>query len=618
MVEALAVNDEGDPVYQGMHSDIIQSMDKKMDILALVPSVGSLARSFIGKTFLEARRRRKKPIFLTSSHDASWIHSAIMEARGVDRGREGIVSIGKDVMSCMEFDSRIDPGDMINHCFRKGTIETCPFQSGFDLDIYRDLKRSGGALLHDMTEEMRQNGMCPARTALDLVVEAEAVVAHPSFLFTEDWKGVMELLERDGSGCILVIHDPAYLVEFLDNRFSYEFTSDDLTKDKWTIEGLTVEEQSGLYLLVELLSELAARTDPMKQIERSLLIQNHRDRALVNGSAGLVAVISALKRVLETGIQGSISRRRSIKDLYMFLKLWMGQYTGVSRARRESEDGDSVEVSLVDISLMTQPILQTFSTVILFGDTLYPHSIYSYTLGMRSERIMNRTYIDRSTMDGTHVISIGNVDISYKHRSEASYARVVEGLSRICETTPGLKIAVFPSYYILEQVMGSMAENVFGYPVIDETRGMSKEARGHLLTEVKTGGDILALTVQGSFLVRSVEDGSISPDAVILVGLHIPPPDAGSTQKKVHLQKKYTPNIGHIITVLMPAITKVLRMVNTMMSSDMDRRNMVILMDRRYQDRRVLECLPRFYDIKLLSSPGEFDGSRILEGGDGG
>ncbi len=614
MVQAMAVQDDGDSAYMGMHSDISQSIEKRMDHLALVPSTGTMARSFVSRAYSEARRRRKKPIFLASSSDINWIQSALVEARGGDKGREGIASVGKGVMSCLDNDERIDPGDMINHCFRKGTINSCPFQSGFDLNVYREIRKSGGALLDDMGDELKESGMCPARTALDLVVEAEAVVAHYSFLFTEDWKGVMELLERDGSGCLLIVHDPSSLVEFLEKRFTYSFSIEDLSKENWILENLEEEEQEGLILLLELLQNLATKTDPKKQVERRLLIENYRSRAMEKHLPQLTSITSALKRTLENGGPTSITVRRNIKDLYMFVKLWMGQYTGVSRARREDEDNDRLEVSLVDLSVIAQPVLQSFSSVIMLGDTLYPHSIYAYTLGMRSERIMNRTYIDRTTMKGTHVLSLGNVDISYKHRSEASYERITESLSRICETTPGLKIAVFPSYYIQGQVMSAMAENSFPYPVVEEVRGMTRDAKAQVLNEVKTGGELLALTVQGGSIVRAVEDGSLSPETVIMVGLHIPPPSPASNQKKLHLQKKYTPNIGHIITVLMPAMTSVMRMVNTLMSTDLDRRNMVVLLDRRFQDRRVLECLPRFYDVKLLSAPKEFDGSRILNG----
>ena len=601
----------------GMKGDIIQAMDRRMSLFALLSSKGQMARSFIGWTFIEARKKRKKPIFLAPFSDISWIHSSIVDARGIDKGREGIVSIGKGVLNCMGDASYMDTSDVLNHCFKKTTIEGCPYQSGFDLETYREAKRSGGSILVDSHEEMKEKGMCPARMALDLAAEAEAVVADYSFLITEDWKSVLKFLERDGQDCVLVVHDPASFIRFLRKKFTYSLDDKDLDINNWDITGLSEDEGNGLTTLLELLSDLSHRTDPKKQIERRLLIEGFRERAdRKRVTTSLVNVIGAVKGLLTEGSFGTISERKRAKELYMMMKYWLGQYTAVSRVRRESEDGDSIELSLIDLSIFTSDLLSSFSSVMLIGDTLYPHTIYSYTLGVRSEKIMNRSYIDKNTIKGTSILTMGNVDISFKHRSESSYQRIVENLSRISETTPGLKMAIFPSYFLMEQVMSAMAEVGFKYPVVEEVRGMSREEKNGLLDEIKVGGDLMALIVQGGHLARSMEIGAISPDTVVIVGLHLTPPDPTTSQMKVHLQKKYGPNVGHIISVLMPAITKVMNVVNGMVSSDMDRNNIILLMDRRYHDRRILECLPRFYNIKLLEGSSDFDGSRFLDGGD--
>ena len=59
----------------------------------------------------------------------------------------------------------------------------------------------------------------------------------------------------------------------------------------------------------------------------------------------------------------------------------------------------------------------------------------------------------------------------------------------------------------------------------------------------------------------------------------------------------------------MPAITRVMRIVSGMVRAEGEGHRNLILMDRRYQDRRILNCFPRFYDIKLL------EGERDLIGG---
>jgi hypothetical protein len=98
----------------------------------------------------------------------------------------------------------------------------------------------------------------------------------------------------------------------------------------------------------------------------------------------------------------------------------------------------------------------------------------------------------------------------------------------------------------------------------------------------------------------------------MIIGMHIPPPTPRSGQLKVHMQKKHGTNLGHVISVLLPALTKVMKVVNTMASSPGEGKNLVILMDRRYQDSRVIESLPRFYDIKRLSGENDYHGERYF------
>lgn len=616
MAQATTASVHRDPVYMGMKGDISQAIDRRMDLFALTPAKGHMVRSFIGWAYQEARRKRKKPIFLAPMKDIEWIKSSIIEVRGGSKGGEGIVAIGKGILSCLDDTSYVDPSDILNHCFRKGTIEDCPFQAGFDLETYREARKSGGAVLSEIHDDMREMGMCPARTALDLAVESDALVVNYSFLFTEDWKSVMKFIERDPKDTVLIVYDPSSFIKYIEKKNTYRFRGEDLIPGKFALSGLSETERSSIEILLELLSDLAFRPDPKQQIARRLLIEKFTDRAKEAGIPHhLSSATGALKKSLRKGQFKNISERKRTKDLYMMLKLWMGQYSGVSRIRAEREDGDYLEVSLIDLSVFTNPLLSSFSSLLLFGDTLYPHTIYSYRLGIGSDRIMNRSYIDKEFMEGTSILSLGNVDTSFKNRNEASYQRIAENLSSISDTTKGLKLAVMPSYFIMEQVMDAMAGIGFNHPVIEETRGLAMDQRNELLEEVKVGGDLIALTVQGGFLERSMRNGNLSPDTVILVGLHIPPPDPRSSQMKVHLQKKFGPNIGHIISVLMPAIDKVMITVNGMVSPDVQRDNLVVLMDRRYHDRRILECLPRFYDIKLLNDIKEFEGSRFIDRG---
>jgi Rad3-related DNA helicase len=335
------------------------------------------------------------------------------------------------------------------------------------------------------------------------------------------------------------------------------------------------------------------------------------------GQRGLGMIIGALKTALDQGRFRSIDERRSFKDLYMLLKLWTQHYTAVCRSVEEKDGERRLVLSLTDISVISQPLLSQFPTTVLFGDTFYPHELYANILGARFDRAIARTYGDAKQMKMVSVVSLGNVDTSFKNRDKEHFTMIARNLERVLSTTPGTSLVLFPSYLLLEEVCSLASLEDMGKKVIRETKGMGWEEREQLREEALSTPGATLLSVQGGTLMRAMEEGILVPGSVVMVGLHIPPPSVTSNQQRLHMQTKLGHDPGHKASVLMPAITKVMRIVNGMAYGANGKGGLVVLMDKRYQDRRVLECFPRSYGIKLLGSEMEFSGERFLRG-DGG
>ena len=603
-----------------VRSDIAQALDRKMHLFAHIPLRKPLARSFVGSVLRESNTRKRKVVFLADSKDLTWIRDSLVEAAGSGPERGRITLIDSRSMSCQADTVFVEPSDVLHHCTRPGNIEGCRFQSEFDVEAYRQIKANGGGMMRDLEDRLKGKGMCPARLSLDLALESDFLVADHSLLFSEGYEKVLQYLEIEPARAVLVICDPAGLLDFLNRRFEYNLYLEDLDPARWDMKGLTDDEAAGLKAILSVLAGLALEHDPKNEIERRVLIEAYRERTKDGGlTPGMGNLMAAIKRVLDNGAFADIGSRRRMNRFYMFLKLWMGQYTAVSRARVQRSGRDAVSLSIVDISVISQPVLEPFSSVILFGDALYPQNIYGAMLGLREERSMNRSYADKKTLNGTSIISLGNVDTSYQNRTEDQYKRIVLNLRRISETTPGRCVVVFPSYFVMEQVMDEMNREVFKKSFLTEVRDMPREERKKLLMEFQNGGDILALTVQNGVIERAVEEGAVHPDSVVLVGLHLPPPSPGTSQMRLHMQRKHGTDKGHMMSVLLPATTRVMRLVNGMSAPESGKGNVVILMDRRYQDRRVLECFPRYYDVKLLSGDSEYSGEKYVgdRGGEG-
>ncbi|MGA1866701.1 MAG: hypothetical protein ACMUFK_04455 [Thermoplasmatota archaeon] len=599
--------------FLGVNGDIAHTLDRNKHMLALIPMRCELTCTFINKICFEAVSRRKKLILLSPVERVS--EMADMVRKGIDDGAEGgsmVSFISRDLRCAMD-GSDNDPGDLLNHCVRRDRMDLCPYQTGFDLETYREVKMSGGALLGENAEAIKGKGMCPARVAVDLATEARIIVTDYGFVFSEGWGRIFEFMGQDPRETILAINDPPSLTQHLWNRFRYSFNEDDLDPDSWDLEGMEGPNRTALEVILGSMKELLQEWDITKPVERKSLIQLYRTRTQeMSIEQGIGGLMDDLKELLDRGRFGRITDRKKVKDLFLFLKLWMKEHNSVARTVEEDRETRYISLSLLDLQVMVRPILESFSSIILFGDTLYPQELYTRLLGLRAEDTLNRSYMTHEHMERTSVVSFGNVETSYKNRDSSTWRTIVENIVKVTSSTPGMVMAVFPSYFILESVMQELADRKFDRPVIEETRGMGREDRKKVQEELSLGGDLLITCVQKGYLSRSLVEGTIRPDTVIMVGMHIPPPTPRSNQLKVHMQKKHGTNLGHVISVLLPALTGVMEVVNSMAEAPGEGRNLVILMDRRYQDERVLQSLPRFYDIKVLSGENDYHGSRYF------
>ncbi|MGA1847975.1 MAG: helicase C-terminal domain-containing protein [Thermoplasmatota archaeon] len=598
----------------GVSSDISHALERKKHMMALVPLKGELPRQFLGSLYQEARQRKKKLFVLSKRSDVGWISTVIRGIAGESEQNGSIVSFTSFDLKCNLDGSDNDPGDLLNHCVRKDRMDLCPYQTGFDLSIYRDIKMSGGTLLGEMSDDIKQKGMCPARTAVDISTEAGTIITDYSFVFSEGWDKLFDFMGQDPSDTILAICDPSSLIDHLWSRFTYSFRLEELHFEGWELNGLEEDPREGFSILMEIMRDMAASWDIKKPLERKVLLQAYRSRSQAAGvRTGLGSLIIELKDILKKGDFKTITGRKRVKDLYLFLKLWMKEHTSVARTVEEDRDGRMISLSLLDLQVMVRPILESFPSVFMFGDTLYPQGLYTKLLGLRPENTLNRSYITMEHMESTSVVSFGNVETSYKHRGEDMWRSILKNIQTITDSTPGMVTAIFPSYFIQEAVMDAMVDMKFSRPVLEESRGMNKDEKRRLLDEIKLGGDGLILCVQGGSVSRAIEEGGIKTDTAVIVGMHIPPPTPRSNQLKVHMQRKHGTNLGHVISVLLPALTSVMKYVNTMSENAGEGKNLVVLMDRRYQDARVLESLPRFYDIKLLSGSNDYHGERYFK-----
>jgi hypothetical protein len=189
-------------------------------------------------------------------------------------------------------------------------------------------------------------------------------------------------------------------------------------------------------------------------------------------------------------------------------------------------------------------------------------------------------------------------------REDDQYPVIASHLLRLAGRRGGPLMAIFPSYLYLERTLEALKEKP-GPRIVHEYKGMRKEDREGLIVEAQGMDKGIVLAVQNGLLAWAFETGAVKASSAVIVGLQFNPPSFESNQMKLFFNENFGSSTAETISRVLPAAQKAMRLVNAQMySSSKDR--LAVLMDRRYHDRRNLDALPPFWDIKFISNPERF------------
>lgn len=592
--------------YLGMQEDIVSAFRKKRNLFALTPMNEGILESFIVNAFEEARKLNKKPIILGKPDDLDIIYEAVRVHSRDLRRKERVVRVPSLGMTCSNEGISVPLPDVSHHCRLNGGEKNCPMMKNFDLELYRRIKESGGTLLGELDEEILAGEMCPARMAVDLAADSTCIVSDYSFLINEDYRDILKSIDLRPEDGVLIICDPASFIEYIRNRFVYRFKGSDLRVENIGAKGMSEDASSALAIIFDILEDLLSYHSPDQQMDRRRIIDGFREASIKAGvTMGMGDVLKEMEEHLGNHSFDTILEWRKLRSLYHFLNHWMTQYSAVSRNIQSDDDVSYIALSVVDPEVVIGDMLKEFFSFIMVGDTLYPHDIYSYLLGFRLGNVINRTYVNNEVLKDLTIVSVASVDTSYKHRSDEEFERIFSEIKEVTTTRDGSSFVVFPSYTLMDRVLNINPMDVLPRRMLREARGMMKEEKEGLVQEVEAADDPIVMAIQNGSVLRSFSRGEITTKTMTMVGLQLIPPSPEINQMKFHFQKKYNPNVGYIISFIHPAILRVMKTVNMMTHAGDGGGKMMILLDRRYHDRRILECFPPFYEIKLLDRVSE-------------
>ncbi len=259
-----------------------------------------------------------------------------------------------------------------------------------------------------------------------------------------------------------------------------------------------------------------------------------------------------------------------------------------------NEKAGKLSCHLLDPSIISKPIFSKSSGSILMSGTLYPPTMYSDILGLTSLRnVTLKEYISPFESHNKPISIATNVTTRYKQRGPENTRKICEHIYSVAKETPG-HIAIFaPSYKLLNEFIDNE-----GWPnrlVIKEKSDWKKSEIDQIIPDLekyrKIKQKILLAGVFGGKLSEGIDYNNNILDAVICIGIPVPPPSVFSDALKGFLETKFGRNKGWLYGSMQPAINSVIQAMGRPIRSSKDKA-FIVLLDSRHLDQNYRKCHP--------------------------
>jgi DNA excision repair protein ERCC-2 len=266
---------------------------------------------------------------------------------------------------------------------------------------------------------------------------------------------------------------------------------------------------------------------------------------------------------------------------------------------------------LLDPSVVGGPIFEECLGSILMSGTLFPPEMYSDILGISGVRAICKEYSSGFPMENRPVLIASDVTTKYTER-ESSMESILSHIGAVIKNTKG-NVAIFaPSYAILERIhdhfIGSWS---FSKVPLKEERGMStrgvKGLIDRLYQQKDMGGSMLFGVLSGK-LSEGIDYSDNVLNALVCVGLPLPPPSARQDALLEYYTKKFDRNRAWKYASLQPAVNSILQALGRPIRKKEDRA-IIVLLEKRLLERRVGECMPAMQ--KMRTSKPERTAERV-------
>jgi len=312
----------------------------------------------------------------------------------------------------------------------------------------------------------------------------------------------------------------------------------------------------------------------------------------------LVAQLYSVRVDLEN--EDDDERETSSERLAAFITT-CGQYDGSSALVLVFDkllDEPRVRSFLLDPGVVSGPLFASCRGSILMSGTLFPAEMYRDLLRLpetEERKVFAKDYDSPFLSERRPVLVAQNTTSRYTERGEANTNNIREHVIEVLRNTPGHVALFTQSYAMLDMVLDDYRWIPWGIQIEKENSRMSKRQVGEMVENLyrkrRTNDRIMLCGVLSGKLAEGVDYPENILDAVICIGLPVPPPSARQKALTDYCQDKFGVSVARRYSSHQPAVNSVLQAIGRPIRKAEDRA-LVVILEKRIREKPYRFCIP--------------------------
>jgi len=594
---------------------VFKAISTKKNIMISAPTGLGKTVSALAPAIAYAKKKNLTVICLTSRQtQANQVIKTIADiSRKAKQSINYMAFIGKRNMCCHADRDLYPAGDFNEFCKKVRETGKCKFFKNSKNEEYAEqmkeiINETSNSFMNvegfvDLASSCK---FCPYELAGKKANKAEVIICDYNYLFSTGIReSFLGKIGRTLEECVIVVDEAHNLPDRIRGAYSYNLSSDLLKNALKELNAGVKNDEYDIYInsIRSTFRDLMLDNLDSKSPDYLISKEEFTDNLLKRfPSMTLATIIDKLEiaaaLIKEDKIISHVERVANF--LSKWDKLDEESYLRILEKNvKGNETTLNLRVKCIDPgSIASETLNNTFSTILMSG-TLSPITMYRDILGVGNCFLLE---LDSPFAAKNQLTLVDEtVTTKFTARSPEMFRQIGSNITDFLDAGENKNaIVFFPSYDLMDKVLGQMNLSNLSRKVLREQRYMNKEEKEVFISKFKSNGrgfdskaKVLFAITSGSF-AEGLDLPNSALEMVLVVGLPLAVPDTFTKAVIKHFDKKF--GKGQMYGYIYPAMSKIIQAAGRCIRTETDK-GVVVLMDNRFFFPMYAQCFPKHWHM---------------------